>query len=172
MAMGQEQVVRQLLTERDKLFAYIWAIVRDDHLAEDVFQDVTLLAMKKADEIDGPDHLPNWLRSTARHRALYALRQRGAGPILDADLLDMMESDWKQLDPYAADDMTDALRQCLDRLSPDARKLIEMRYRESIKPAGIAERLGRKVTTVYVTLTRAHKSLGDCIRRRLAHVHD
>ena len=172
MSMGQEQVVRQLLTERDKLFAYIWAIVRDDHVAEDVFQDVSLLAIKKAEEIDGPDHLPNWLRATARYRALHAMRQRGGSPILDADLLDMMESNWKQFDPYAADDMTDALRQCLNHLSPDALKLIEMRYGESIKPAGIAQRLGRKVTTVYVTLTRAHKSLGDCIRQRLAHAHD
>ncbi|QNN25231.1 sigma-70 family RNA polymerase sigma factor [Planctomycetales bacterium ZRK34] len=172
MAMEQEQVVRQLLVERDKLFAYIWAIVRDDHLAEDVFQDVSLLAMKKADEIDGPDHLPHWLRATARHRALYAIRQRGGAPILDDNLLDQMESDWRQFDPFAADDMTDALRHCLSRLSPDARRLIEMRYRESIKPAGIAQRLGRKVTTVYVTLTRAHRSLGDCIRHRLAHVHD
>ncbi|MBI1372518.1 MAG: sigma-70 family RNA polymerase sigma factor [Phycisphaera sp.] len=169
MAIDHDNIVRLLLADRDKLHAYIWAIVRDDHVAEDVFQDVSLLAINKRDEIDGESHFAAWVRAAARNKSLHALRQRGRGPaVLDGQLLDLIEGEWTKYDAARSSDMVDALRGCVEKLSPYARQLVDMRYADGTKPAAIAERLGRKVTTVYVALTRTHKSLAECIQRTLA----
>src|SRR4051794_21632754 len=47
--IDQESLVIVLLRDRVKLLAYITAIVRDNHLAEDIFQEVALLAVRKRD---------------------------------------------------------------------------------------------------------------------------
>jgi len=169
MPIDHDTIVRLLLADRDKLHGYIWAIVRDDHLAEDIFQEVSLLAINKRDEIDGESHFPAWVRATARHRSLNALRQRGRRPVmLDGALLDLVEAEWSRYDDARSTDMVDALRGCVAKLSPYARQLVDMRYAGNFKPAQIADRLNRKVTTVYVALTRAHKSLAECVRAELA----
>ena len=43
--MKPDALVRVLIRDRAKLLGYIWAILRDHHLADDVFQDVTVLAI-------------------------------------------------------------------------------------------------------------------------------
>ena len=52
MPVNEDTVVRTLLSHRLGLLAYIEAIVRDTHLAEDVFQDVSSLAFQKREQID------------------------------------------------------------------------------------------------------------------------
>jgi DNA-directed RNA polymerase specialized sigma24 family protein len=47
MALDSPAIVRLLMAERSRLFSYTWAIVGDVHLAEDVFQEVSLLAIEK-----------------------------------------------------------------------------------------------------------------------------
>lgn len=169
MAMDHDQIVRILLRDRDKLFAWIWSIVRDDHLAEDVYQDVCMLAIHKRDQIESEIVLPAWLRTTARHRALYAIRQSAARPVsLDAEVLEQLETAWARYDDREPAAMSAALRHCISTLSPAARELVEMRYQQSLKPAAIANQLGQKVGTIYVTITRAHKALASCIERQLA----
>jgi DNA-directed RNA polymerase specialized sigma24 family protein len=49
--------------------------VCDDHLAEDVFRDVAVLAVHKSDEIRDSRHFLAWMRLTARHRALKIMRR-------------------------------------------------------------------------------------------------
>jgi len=169
MTIEHDMMVRMLLADRDKLHAYIWAIVRDDHIAEDVFQDVSLLAINKRDEIDGESHFPAWVRAAARNKSLQALRQRGRGPaILDGALLDLLEGEWSRYDEARSSEMAEALRGCVEKLSPYAKQLVDMRYGDGAKPAAIAEQLGRKVTTVYVALTRTHKSFAECVQQTLA----
>ena len=55
--MDSNAVIRGLIRERAKLLAYVWAIVRNHHMAEDIFQDVTVLAMERAGEIKDEGHL-------------------------------------------------------------------------------------------------------------------
>jgi RNA polymerase sigma-70 factor, ECF subfamily len=156
-----------LLRERVKLLAYITAIVRDDHLAEDVFQEVAVLAVRKRDEIRDDRHFLAWMRLTARHRALKVLRQRQHFLLLDEDLLDKLDEQWAERDASSASDLVDALAHCLEGLSPHARNLVRLRYADGISGMRLAEVVDRSLNTVYVTLSRIHRSLGDCIRQRL-----
>src|SRR4051812_42778075 len=79
MSDHQSEFVRTLLAERGTLLGFIHSLVRDRHLAEDVFQSVMVAAISKRDEIQDREHLLKWLRTAARFEppggALGAARQ-------------------------------------------------------------------------------------------------
>ena len=58
----------------------------------------------------------------------------------------------------------DALEKCLNKLPLDSRQLVDARYINGDPVQAIAERLGRSVNVVSVSLFRIRKALLDCIR--------
>ena len=161
--------MRVLLQERAKLLGYIWAIVRDEHLCEDVFQEVSLLAVAKRDEIhDEPALLP-WLRRVARHRALHVVESRKRCPFLLSDrLLDTLDECWRKYDDTPAATLAGALRKCVAQLTTYAREIITLRYVHGLSGIQVAEKLGCKVHTLYMALTRIHGKLRTCVQRDIA----
>ena len=87
---------------------------------------------------------------------------------MDQAVLDLVEADWAQRDDQTFDRRRDALRTCLEQLSPYVQELIRLRYGEGLSGAGLAKALDRQVNTVYVALSRAHNTLATCVRTRLA----
>ena len=63
--LSQEAVLRALLANRTTLLGYIWSMVRDRHVVEDIFQEVSVLALEKREEFGDERALPTWLRRTA-----------------------------------------------------------------------------------------------------------
>lgn len=99
MAIEQDTLVRVLVKDRAKLLAYIWAIVSDVHTAEDVLSDVTVLAVKKREQITDEAHLAGWLRVVARTEALKALRtQHGRATPMSDRLIDLLDAEWARRD--------------------------------------------------------------------------
>ena len=60
------------------------------------------------------------------------------------------------------------LTECLDHLAPQARRTIELRYRQAHKPAEVARLMGWTAEAVYVALARARVVLRECIERKQA----
>lgn len=169
MGISEDQVVRVLLREQVKVIAYIRFIVQDVHLAEDVFQDVCAEAVKRRDAIKSPAHLISWLRVTARHQSLNAIRANKKIPqLVDADLLDRFESRWQQYEDIPSSKIMQALQQCIAKLTPYARQIINLRYNDGLTGEDLASAVDRKMDTVYKSLSRTHKALGTCVRRRLS----
>ena len=179
MPITNEIFAQLLVCEHDKLEAYVWQIVKDDHLARDVLQEMALVATRKLDQIADREHFAAWARVTCRNISFELLRFHGGGLASDAQreahgelglvaLHRLVEDDWRQLDQTDSYELTAALRRCLARLGPAARQMIDLRYGQGMRSSEVAERLGRKVTTVYMTLSRIHRSLGDCVRQTLA----
>lgn len=148
------------------LLGYIAAIVRDPDLTEDIFQNVAVVVLDKGHAVEAEEDFPRWARRVARLEALTALRRRRRAPSpLDPALIDLLEDEWAATD--AAAPAEPALRECLERLSPHARSLIQLRYAEGLSGKQVAERLNRSPNTVYVALSRAYRCLAECVRRRL-----
>ncbi len=53
-----------------------WSVVRDQHLAEDVAQDVMIAARHRFPIVEGSGHAGAWVRTAAVHLALNAVRGR------------------------------------------------------------------------------------------------
>jgi len=166
MAVEQEVLVRLFLAQRAMLLGYIGSLVRDAHLAEDVFQDVALVAIKKRAELADAEGFPAWARRIARLEAMNALRRRTKAPRpLDGAVLDVLDRHWDAAEEGPA---SVALRRCLKRLPPRSQKLVELRYRDDLSGQALADRLSQPLNTVYVTLARIHRALSECVREVLA----
>lgn len=166
--MDRETVIRTLVSDRAKLLAYVWSMVRDDHAAEDLYQDVIVVAMGQIETFNDSLHVLKWSRVTLRNKALEHLRKkRSAAAVLSADVLDALEIHWTEHDATPAGDMTEALRHCLALLTGNARQLVDMRYGKGMRGADIAASTGKTPHSIYVALSRAYKVLGDCIHMRL-----
>jgi len=167
--MLPEHIAACLVRDRDHYLARAYSVVRDFDLAEDVVQEVCVEAIRHREQIDDEPHLRNWLRQAVRFRAIDALRRRSSSPLLfDTDVLGLIDDEWDDRDEHGGDRPSlQALRDCLDELTPHAREIVELRYGQNIKGRALAERLGRKPNTVFVAISRIHRTLAECIARRL-----
>lgn len=164
--------LRLLLINRGMLLGYITAITGDPTLSEDVFQEVSIVVLDKHAQLTSSEGFKPWARTIARFQALKAVARRRAGPImLSGDIVDLLDKSWSALDedPAALADheRMAALRSCLTRITPRARRLVEMRYFENLPGARIAELLGKPLNTIYVAISRIHRALGECVRGEL-----
>jgi RNA polymerase sigma-70 factor (ECF subfamily) len=80
--------------------------------------------------------------------------------------MELLEPEWEAFDPLPARDLVSALEGCLQRQTPNPRALVELKYVEGLEGARIAERLDQQLRSIYTALSRIHRALGDCIRRR------
>lgn len=173
MTLSRQDIVRIGLGEQDRLLAYIFAIVHDDHIAEDVFQETFALAVEKTERIHDAEHLVRWLRVTARNKSKEALRTRAKSPqVLDDAVIDSLEPHWDAIDTDAHSAQIAALRHCMKQLTPNLRKYIELRYTKGLSGKALAEATGRPLNTAYTSVARAHRTLEKCIRARLEEGHD
>ena len=168
MAVEEKELVQTLLRDRGKLIAYIWSMVRDVHTAEDIFQEVSLVAVAKRSEIDGPAVLLPWLRSVSRHKSLKSLASTSKRPVfLDDQLLEELESVWARQDRVPRSETGEALGGCVQKLSEKAKRIIGLRYGSGLSGQDIAQAMGVRVASIYQALSRIHIALKDCVRRRL-----
>lgn len=166
MAVDQKTITSTLLRDRAKLLAYIGAIVRDTHIAEDVLQEVSMLAIEKQEQIQDEQVLLPWLRVAARYRSLKAIEKQGKRPaLMDGQLLDLMEPHWQGIDPLAMQETNRALEDCVKKLAPQSQKLVELRYGVSLSVQEIAKQLGRKTDTLYKHFARIHAALQRCMKQ-------
>lgn len=170
MAVSEEILMRVLLREQLSLLAFIRAFVRDQDVADDVFQEVSVQAVHDREKIESEEHLVRWLHQVARHRSLNAVRDRRKDQrMLAPDVLEKIEADWgaPESSSSATQEALAALRQCMKRLTPFAQRLVNLRYVEGLAGAKLAEMINRSEGAVYMALSRVRRALGNCVREKI-----
>jgi RNA polymerase sigma-70 factor (ECF subfamily) len=169
MNLTHETIARVLFADRARVLAYIWSIVRDQTVTEDIFQDVVVAALQKSDDITSADHLLQWARQAARFRSIDYLRRHRRFPLqLDDDVLDLLDVAWHRRDEVSSQVQLEMLRRCLDELAPKARQIVDLRYQRELSCAEVAEHVGQTVGSLYTTMSRIYRTLSDCVARRIA----
>ena len=100
-------------------------VTRDDALAEDAVQSAWAIIWRRLGSLKQPDHIRPWLVSVAVNQAKDLLRKRKRG--VEVELLASAEVIPPGQDPQTGIDSLDLIR-AMDRLDPDDRALIAMRY--------------------------------------------
>jgi RNA polymerase sigma-70 factor (ECF subfamily) len=165
--LTKDAVIRRLLRDRALLIGYVRSLGLDEHLSEDVFQSVCVVVIEKYEQAKDWDHFGAWVRTIARYEALNAARrQRKTAQLFDEATIDILDQHWKQYDQQGElQERAAMVQRCIERLTPYARKLLRLRYHEGMRGADLAEAVHRKVQSVYVALSRAHKAVGECVAR-------
>jgi len=135
------------------------AIVGREH-AEDVAQDVLLLAFKALPSIEEPRKFPAWLAAITRHRAArFGKRERerqSRRVVLDEVLLENLES---LSQPFAEQSDDDELQRALENVPPDYGLVLRLRFLDEMPLKRIASFLGAPLSTVKWRLHQAKKLL-------------
>ena len=166
---AEEEAFRQVLAHRTMLAAYVRAIVHDPVLAEDTFADIGLAIARSWNSYDTTRPFAPWARGVARRVALANLRKARKHPVLlGTEVLDAVG---EELDGLGEENQLiqrkDALRECLERLPDNQRKLVHLKYFRGMDYTDLADRVERSVDALYVAFSRIHRRLGDCIEKRL-----
>jgi RNA polymerase sigma-70 factor (ECF subfamily) len=165
MALPQhrESLPELIALHRRALLAYIFAIVRDHHRAEDVFQETLLVLARQWDTYETVHSFHSLARAIARRQALAALRKDQRAPMLLSEAaLDALDAAvGAEVEPEPP---VEALDHCLEKAPGFWQNVIRLRYWERLSVIAIAEALGRSPNTISVTLNRMRLRLADCIR--------
>lgn len=166
MTLPLPTVVQQLLRDRVRITAVALAVLRNSHDADDVFQQVMLVAVEGKEAFREPEHLGAWALRAARHRAIDQARKRQL-QVLDEAALDAIEAHWARAPAGDGSARADALGRCLDALPARHRELLRLRYDAGLDGAELARRLNRSTDAVYQTLSRLHRRLRECVETHL-----
>jgi RNA polymerase sigma-70 factor, ECF subfamily len=157
------------LAARERLFAYVFAVVRDRQTAEDLFQELYIALANAVEQGTVIGDLVGWCRGTARNLALKHWRsQRARAAPLDGRLLDRIDRAFEEGGAQAdrLESLKQALARCCEGLGSTARALIDQRYRQGLAPADIASASGRTPRGVITTLARIRAQLMSCVQQR------
>ncbi len=148
----------------DDLFGLIYHLVgRNRGAAEDVCQEVWLLAIERFDGFDVQrGGFRNWLFGIARHRVRHYLR-RNLRQNIDLDPDDQSTA-LPALDLLEMGERVDVIRAALLSLDGDHRHVLQAKYSDGLSVRDIAERTGRSAKAVESLLSRARARLRELLQ--------
>lgn len=169
MPLNNTSILQTLMKWRSKVSASAWLIVRDSHIAEDIFQNVALKAMTREVSFESEGALLSWAFIAARHEGIdWLRRQKRTNQLMDQEILSILEREWQLSATRAAGVKLEALRDCVDDAPEPSRRLLRLRYFDGMNCEEIAQQFGIALTAVYKRLSRLHEALKNCVEQKLA----
>ena len=150
--------------------AFVTSRIDDPFEAQDLAQEVFLVAWRKLGEIDMGRSFHPWLCAIAANLIRNHRRKRRAVPmggnseeilnLLNAEV-ETLSSGWKE------SPVLGALEDCLGRLKTEGRELVKLRYEDGMGISEIRKSFGGKHSAVTMKLHRLRDQLRRCIDGKL-----
>jgi len=166
MLEGEEA---ERLVERHQagIWRYLRAMGCDANEADDLTQDTFVLVLRRPFTNHGDVATSAYLRRVALNRLISVRRKSGrehlVGELQELDIV------WDRLaGSDQGEAMLEALQLCLKSLADRSRRALDMRYRQGVPRAMIAESLQITEHGVKNLMQRAKEKLRKCIERRIS----
>ena len=171
---GSQDAYADLLARYERpVFTLILRMVRDRTLAEDLAQDAFVKAFGRLGTYDSASKFSSWLFKVAHNTAIDHLRRRDLDTVsLDAPMGDehdaaprTIEDETGETPSGAAEraDLSRALTRAVERLRPEYRQVVLLRYQAGLEYAEIVEATGFPLGTVKTYIHRARKELAGLL---------
>lgn len=158
--MQGEQIVRQVLHLKDKLYRFALRILADEIDAEDVVQETFVKVWQKSEQLEGIENKEAWCMTVARNLAIDKIRARKKAMSSDIDgfhfLSDKNPTPDKVLENQ---ENLDLVMDKLNSLPEHQREIIHLRDIEGYTYKEIGEMTGYSEEQVKVNLFRARQKL-------------
>jgi RNA polymerase sigma-70 factor (ECF subfamily) len=163
-----DQFLRLYVEHEGALRGFVRSLVptRDDAL--EVMQEVAVVLWRKFEELPAVGDFRRWAFGVARFEVLAFQRDRARDRhVFGDDVLELLAAEMTdEADVFEAE--RHALDECLGKLAPAQRSLLETAYAPGARIDALAAAAGRSPMSFYKALHRIRLALMDCTQRVLA----
>lgn len=151
-------IEKKLLTQREKLLAFLRKKVSDPVLAEDILQESLLKAVQAAPDLRDEDKLVPWFYRVLNNAVIDYYRKKGTeGKYMDQYAL---EADTR-IEPEDKDMICACFHEVIPTLKPEYAELIEKMELRDGDSEDVAEELGITRNNLKIRRYRARQQLRD-----------
>jgi RNA polymerase sigma-70 factor (ECF subfamily) len=169
---GDRQALRELIdAHKDRLFSFVWRIVRNHHDAEELCQEAFLKAFSSLDSFSTEYRFSTWLFTIGYRLCLNAMRRKKAlSGEVDFSVFSAAGAgaDEETAQSEEARRLREMIWGQVDRLSPPQQAAIVLFYRHDQSCNEIAQILQMSVATVKSHLHRARARLKEMLEPLMA----
>ena len=165
----EDEFVRELTNHQTAILAYIRSLVSGWSGARDILQEVNVTLWQKRSVFVPGTNFKAWAFQIARYHLLNHRRRlaRQGWLVFDEDLMEDMAAELDN-EPFELEDRHIALRQCLRKLRPQDRELLQHRYASGAPLEEYARATKRSTGTLKAILFKLRAALRDCIERQMS----
>ncbi|MBR5169295.1 MAG: sigma-70 family RNA polymerase sigma factor [Muribaculaceae bacterium] len=173
---GMNEAFDELLERhKDRIFVYIYRAVKNEELADDIFQDTfvkAIMTIKQGRYVEN-GHFPAWITRIAHNLIIDYFRQTRAENLQSTDDTDVNILNRKELSECTIEDnlVTNQIhadvRRLVKALPESQREVLEMRYYKNMSFKEIADTTGVSINTALGRMRYAILNM-----RRLAEEHN
>ena len=168
MPLSEKEILRFLMQSRERISAAAWLVVKDAHVAEDIFQNTVLKAVTKDVNFDAEAALFSWAFITARRDSLNWFRKHRRESVgIDEDILTLIHQDWQNDHLNPKGNRFELLRDCMEELPQKSEKILRLRYFEGLSCGEIADSISITLDAVYKRISRIQNSLRKCVELKM-----
>jgi RNA polymerase sigma-70 factor (ECF subfamily) len=146
---------------------FLEKMLHESHAAEDLLQQVWLDVFRGVAGLADTQAFPAWLYRIARHR-VFAESRRRRPKVCSVEEMDLVVNEETTEAEFTAEEAS-RLHAALDRLGPEHREILLLRYIEDLSYEEIARVTGCGLGTVKSRLHYAKRALRRLIERNLCH---
>ena len=161
-----DRLAMQVLFARHhvRVYRFVLRLIGNPTVAEDLISEVFLDVWRQADRFEGRSAVSTWMLAIARFKALSALRKK-PDEELDDEAAESIEdaSDNPEV-ALEKKDKSAVLRQCLEKLSPEHREIIDLVYYHEKSVEEVAEIVKIPENTVKTRMFYARKKLAELLQ--------
>ena len=160
------EFIQELTAAQPLIYAYVYSLLPNRAAAQDVLQETNITLWKKMKDFRPGSSFPAWACRVAYFKVLSARRRMGR------DLLVLDDSVFDALAERHGDEAGRMqrrfliLRQCMEKLPPRSRSLVDRRYAPQGSVQQLAREENRTVGAISQMLYRIREELLQCIKRQ------
>jgi RNA polymerase sigma-70 factor (ECF subfamily) len=164
---ARERLTLLWLDAEPAVRAYVSAVVRGFHDAQDVSQQVALTVARRFDEYDGSRPFVAWALWLAKSRIADHFRKQGREQLVFSESLMDELAEALEVRQRRVAERQAALERCVEKLPEKSRRILSLRYVEETSVEEMAEKLASTPGSVRVILFRIRNLLAQCIEGEL-----
>jgi RNA polymerase sigma-70 factor (ECF subfamily) len=173
MAVMSDSLIQRFVRDRGHYLGFLRVLCRDDELAEELFQELSVAVIEKVGTFDSTRDFGAWVRGIARNLYLKACRDRrvkaGKEQSQDPALVDAVVQAYDGRTRREEEELREKmahLRACVEKLPIHLRGLVRDRYESNCSSQKLAELHDRSVSAVETALSRVRATLLECLQRQ------
>jgi RNA polymerase sigma-70 factor (ECF subfamily) len=158
-----------VLEHNVRIRAFVRSMGVDPDWVDDIAQEAFIKAYRDWDSFDTSRDFGRWLRGIAANIVRNEIRkQTRRQGILHSELAELLWERHRESTSRTEPVAVELVRECLGKLSPASKRIIQGRYRDGLLATELAEKLRTSAAGVRQALVRIRREIRSCIERHMA----